>query len=1304
MQSRRVIGWTLAGLVILLLFVAGAGILYLRSHYFAQYALRTIVANVNEATGGRTEIRRLDFDLSTLTAHLYDITVHGTEAADRVPLLRVEKLTVALKIQSVWRRKITLSELLIERPYLNLRVDSQGKSNLPQPPASQSKSPTSVFDLAVRHALLSHGEISYNDEKTPLDADLHDLDIDLHFDPLTTRYSGSLAYNDGHLRYAEYHPLPHDLTATFNATPSRFSLDSAKLRVASSTLALHAALTDHVHPTIEGSYEISLHAQDFASVSPAVAPAGNVSLQGSFHYWNPGNQSVLQSLSLNGQIASEVLTAVSAEARLELKKVQGSYQLAHGALRADEMSAEVLGGRLNGSINVEHLDATPSTSITALIHGISLRAAQQSLRNPQAGHVTLLGTVDGSADAAWTGSIQNIRVHSDLNLRAAKPSSSASGANQIPVDGEIHASYDGPRSALTLRQTTLRAASARLTAQGEISNGSNLQIQAAADDLHQIVQLASAFGFGKPAATGISGSASVNAVLRSSLHDPHVAGQLTAQNLQVQGSEWSSAKFAFQANASQLTIEQASLVSAHLGKASFNGSVGLRHWSYLPSSPIRANLTVQQMPVANLQRLANLQYPISGDLSADLSVTGSQLNPAGSGSAHISNARAYDEPIQSLAVKFHADHGTIVSTLNLVSPAGSANANLSYTPQSKTYTFQITVPAVVLQKLRAVQANNLPLSGTLSASAHGQGTLDRPQLAAVIESTQLQLKQSSISGLKAEVRVADRRADFSLSSQAAQATIRAQGHVSLDSDYYAEGSVDTTSIPLDLLLATYLPTVPEGLRVQTEFHATLKGPLKDKSQIEAHLTIPTFHASYQSLEIGAAGAIRADYFHSVLTLQPAEIRGTGTSLRMQGSIPFGGTAAPTLTANGTVDVRILRIAAPDVKSSGTLALDIRASGSARNPALQGQIHLQDIALATASTPLGIEKLNGTLDIANDRVQVSSLTGQVGGGQISAGGSIAYRPSLQFNLALQGKSIRLRYPDGLRTLLDGSLSFTGTTEASSLNGNVLIDSLSFTPDFDLAKFSDQFSGGAVSTQPGFADRIKLAIGVQSQDNLSATSSQISIEGDVNLRVLGTAANPVITGRANLTSGELFYRNLRYQLQRGIITFDNPTETEPKMDVSVTTTVEQYNLTLNLRGTFEKLNTSYTSDPPLATADVINLIARGTTTKEAAASSQSTDSMIASQAASQFSSSVQKLAGISSLQIDPLIGGNNSNPSARIAVQQRVTKNFLFTFSTDVSQPDSEIIAGEYQVNKRWSVSVARDQIGGVSVDGRYHTKF
>jgi translocation and assembly module TamB len=1307
MRRQRVIGWTLAGFILLPLLLTAIGILLLRSRYFADYALHKIVASVNESTGGRTEIGTLELDLSTLTAHLYNVTVHGTEAPDQPPLLHLEKLTVGIKIQSVLRRKITLSELLIEHPVVSLKVDSQGKSNLPQPPPSQDGSNMTVFDLAVRHALLSHGEVSYNDKKTPLDADLHDLDVDVHFDPLTTRYSGSLAYDDGHLRYAGYRPLPHNVTATFSATPSQFSLDSAKLKIASSTLSLRALLTNYTDPAMDGNYQINIDAHDVAFLSPRATPTGNVSLEGNVHYRNSANQSLLQNISLDGQLASEALTVVSAQGHLEVRKLQGHYQLARGTLQADEVTAELLGGRLNGSASIEHLDSMPSTNITALIHGISLRAAQQSIHNPQAAQVAVLGNVDGSVSASWTGNIQNIRAHSDLTLRAPKTASQANapaGTTAIPLDGEIHAVYDGSRNVLTLRQTALTTSSTSLTAQGEISNGSNLQIQAKVGDLHQIVQLASAFTPGKSSTPAISGSASVNATVRGSLRDPRVAGQIAAQNLQVQGSDWSSAKLTFHASASQFQIEQASLVNAHQGNASLKGSVGLRDWSYLPSSPIRANLVVQHMAITDLQRLANLQYPISGDLSADVSLTGSQLNPGGSGSAHLSHASAYDEPLQTLAVKFEAHQGTITSTLNVAAPAGSANAEVSYTPQSKAYTLQLHAPAIVLEKLRSVQAKNLPVSGTLSASAQGNGTLDRPQLTAIIESSQVQLKQNSISALKAEVRVANQRADFTLDSQAVKASVRAQGHVSLEGNYDAEGSLDTTSIPLDLLLAAYLPNVPEGFKGQTELHATLEGPLKDKSQIEAHLTIPTLNASYQSLEIGSAGAIHADYAHSTLTIQPAEIRGTGTSLQVQGSIPFGGTTAPTLTANGTVDVRILHIFAPDVQSSGTVALNVRASGSANNPELQGQIHLQDIALATEAAPLGIEKLNGTLDIANDRVQVSSLTAQVGGGEISAGGSFAYRPSFQFNLALQAKSVRVRYPDGLRTLLDGNLAFTGTTDASTLNGQVLIDNLSFTPDFDLAKFGDQFGSGAVPAQPGFADNIRLAIGVQSKDHLSAVSSQISVEGDVNLHVIGTAANPVITGRTDLTSGELFYRNLRYQLQRGIITFDNPTETEPKMDVSVTTTAEQYNLTINLRGTLDKLDTTYTSDPPLATADVINLLAQGATTEESAASSQSTDSIIASQAASQLSSGVQKLAGISSLQIDPLIGGNNANPSARIAVQQRVTKNFLFTFSTDVSQPGTEIVEGDYQINKRWSVSVARDETGGVAVDGRFHTKF
>jgi len=1303
MQWWRTIRWTAAGFGILILVAVLGGYLYLQSRGFEEYALRTIVQGVNEATGGRAEIRNLDFQLSKLTAHLYKITIYGNEPAERSPLLQVDKISVGLKVQSVWHHKVILSELLIDHPVVHVEVGRDGKNNIPSSPPQSGNSNTSVFDLAVRHVLLTNGEVNYQDQKTPIDADLYDLGTDIRFDPLMKRYNGSISYVNGHLKYAEYSPLAHSLKAKFTASPSRFSLESAVLNVGSSAVSVHADVTDYNNPHGEGVYEIRIHTQDFASMSPGVQPAGDLSLAGKIHYQNAVNQPLLRCLSIDGRLAGDALAAATSQGRLDVRKLQGQYEMANGSLHAKKVGGDVLGGKVVADVDIENLDTTPTSRVRTYFRSISLQAAKQAIRQPQLQGVSLAGTLDGTADAAWRGSVSKVSAYTDLTLRSTANGTAKGSSTAIPIDGSIHITYNGAQNIFAFRQTELRMPSTTLTVQGEISNRSNLQVQASANDLHQLEALASALRADQPA-THISGSATLNALVRGSIHQPELVGQLNAQSLQIQGSQWSSVKTSFLANPSQITLQNGSLVNARQGKASFSASVKLHNWSYAPSDPISARLSAQQMSVADLQRLANLQYPVSGDLSADITIHGSQLNPVGTGSAKIVNARAYDEPVQNLALKFTADKGSVTSTLDVTVPAGSGNATLSYTPKTKAYKVRLNAPSIVLQKLHAIQAKNLPLTGTLTATADGEGTLDNPRLNAVLQLPQVQLQQNSISNLKAELRVADQHADLNVNSQVAQSSIQVHSRVNLTDGYYTDAAIDTTTVPIDVLLSAYVPNLPQDLKGQTELHATIKGPLKDKSQLEAHLTIPTLHVSYQSLEIGAATPIRADYLHSTVTIQPAEIRGTGTSLRVQGSIPLAGTANPNLTAQGSVDVRVLRIVQPDIHSSGILSLDIHASGSAQSPAVQGQMRLQDIALSTPAAPLGVEKLNGTLDISKDRLQISSLNGQVGGGQISMAGSVTYQPAVQFNVAVHSQSVRLRYPDGLRAVLDSNLVLVGTREASTLSGRVLIDSLSFTPDFDLANFGDQFSGSTVPAQPGFADTVKLAVQVQSSDNLSATSSEVSLEGRANLKITGTAANPIVTGRTDLTAGELFYRNVRYQLQRGIITFENPNETQPVMNVSVTTTVEQYNLTLTLRGPLDKLTTSYVSDPPLATADIINLIARGKTTQEASATSQSTDSMIASQAASQVSSSVQKLAGISSLQIDPLLGGNNQNPSARVAIQQRVTNNFLFTFSTDVSQPGSELVQGDYKINKRWSVSVARDQVGGVSVDGKFHTRF
>jgi len=1307
MRWRKIVGWTLGVIAILIVGGTVGGLLFLRSRSFQAWAIRTIVQDTEDATGGRAEIGGLDFQLSTLTAHLYNITVHGTEPANQPALLHVDKLTVGLKIQSALRRKVALSELAIERPVAHVKVDRNGNSNLPHSRQKTNNSNSSVFDLAVAHTLLTNGEVNYNDKTVPVDADLYGLRTEIRFEPMGTRYRGSIAYDNGKLQYGNDPSFPHSLDARFNATPDQFSLESAVLKVGLSALSLHAELHNYNNPTVDGQYDLRIHAQDFSAMARPVSPTGDVALSGRLHYQGADRQPMLRSILIDGQLASDELAAASSQGRFDLRRLQGHYQLANGTLQAYEVTFETLGGKLHADIQLEHLDSTAHGRIKTDLQGISLQAAQRAVRRAEAARVNLLGRLDGTVNASWIGGLDNMQARTDLTLKSGSNKSGSDKGTQlsskaVPVDGAIHATYDGQRNILAFRDTTLRIPAATVGIEGQVSNRSNLQLQANAGDLRAVAEMISIFG-GR-SLPEITGAALLKAQVQGSLQKPQLTGQFNAENLRVQGSEWRTARASIQANPSQVVLRDVVLVNAHQGQASLSASVVLQNWSYLPANAVSVSLSVQRMSISDLQHLADVHYPISGEMSADLSLRGSQLSPVGSGSAKIQNARAYDEPIQHLSATFRADKNTLTSTLDISLPAGAADGTLSYTPKTKAYVVKLNAPSVVLQKLQTVQAKNLGVAGTVKIAASGHGTLDNPQLDATVEVPELQVRDKSISQIRGQLRVADLRAELTMDSQVAQASVHSHANVALSGDYYADAAIDTTGVPLDPLLAMYLPNSPPGFQGETELHATLKGPLKDKSRIEAHLTIPTLKASYQSLEIGAAGPIRADYSNSVITLQPSELRGTGTSLRVQGSLPLAGTALPSLIAKGSIDVRILKIVNPDLQSSGIVALDVHASGSANNPTVHGQVRIQDVALSTPGAPLSIQKLNGTVDVANNSLQLSGLAAEVGGGQVSLGGSISYRPELQFNVSLQSKSVRLRYPDGLRALLDSNLVLSGTKDASTLNGRVLIDTLSFTPDFDLAKFSDQFGGSTIPSQPGFADNIRLAVGLQSKNNLSATSSQISVEGQVNLQVVGTAANPVIIGRTDLTSGELFYRNVRYQLQRGIISFDNPNETEPVLNVTATTTIEQYNLTLTMRGPFDKLTTSYTSDPPLATADVINLIAKGKTTSEANAAGQSTDSMIASQVASQVTGSIQHLAGISSLQIDPLLGGNNQNPSARVAIQQRVTKNFLFTFSTDLSQPGTEVVQGDYQINKRWSVSLTRDQVGGVSVDGKYHTKF
>jgi translocation and assembly module TamB len=311
--------------------------------------------------------------------------------------------------------------------------------------------------------------------------------------------------------------------------------------------------------------------------------------------------------------------------------------------------------------------------------------------------------------------------------------------------------------------------------------------------------------------------------------------------------------------------------------------------------------------------------------------------------------------------------------------------------------------------------------------------------------------------------------------------------------------------------------------------------------------------------------------------------------------------------------------------------------------------------------------------------------------------------MRFDVALEGRGINALYPQGMRERVDGNLRLSGTTDAAVLNGSVDLTGLSFTPAFDLSSFVDQVSGG-VSPPPsrGFAQNLQLNVAVRSTNDVNLVSRALSIGGSANLQVRGTAADPVILGRVNLTSGDVILNGNRFVLNGGTLQFVNPSETQPMVNLSVGTTIQEYKITLRLNGPVTLMQTQYSSDPSLPQADIINLLAFGQTTEASATNSAGTPanqqaaSIVASQVSSQITSRVSKAAGISQLSISPVMSGTTAQ-GANITVQQRVTANLFVTFTTNVAGSQSQTIQGQYQISPRVALSLTGDPNGGFAFD-------
>src|SRR6201992_2631116 len=192
--------WRVGGaLVLLLLVVAGGLLFYASSQHFANNVRQRVISVLEDATGGRVEIKSLTWNLRHLAVEVDDLTIHGLEGAGELPYAHVDRLYARAKILSLVNAKLGLDFLEVDRPAIHLIIYPDGSTNQPAPkakPSSNGPAVQTIFDLQARRVEVHNGVALVNERSIPFQLAANDLGVVVTYAPATKHYVGEISCSD----------------------------------------------------------------------------------------------------------------------------------------------------------------------------------------------------------------------------------------------------------------------------------------------------------------------------------------------------------------------------------------------------------------------------------------------------------------------------------------------------------------------------------------------------------------------------------------------------------------------------------------------------------------------------------------------------------------------------------------------------------------------------------------------------------------------------------------------------------------------------------------------------------------------------------------------------------------------------------------------------------------------------------------------------------------------------------------------------------------------------------------------------
>ena len=1321
MRRRKIvellIGLTLLGMVVF----AGW---YLTSPRFNQYVRNRVVAELESVTGGKVEIKDLRWNLSQLTFDLRGVTVHGREAPSQQPFAHIDELHVRAKIISLFQRKIGLDRLIVERPTIHIIVYPDGTTNRPEPAVRQAstRSPSDhLFDLAIDRLELQGGELLWNSERLPLDLSANDVAFAMSYDGLKQRYDGQLSIGKLDSKFGDYRPVNSTLELQFGLTPTEAEVKSLRWSSQQTRLEASGQLLDFNNPRLEITYNLSVdlrQAGGIARVHQLQGGVMDVNGKGSFSR---------NTFSSQGKILLRDVRWQQPGMNLDNASLSSAFSLNRDQLVLSSLSGRIVGGTFNGNAELRNWfppakgeneveRKQPTGVLNVRLAGIDINrvAAALATKSAPLDRVNAVGLGNGELRATWKGEPR--WGTAQFALAVTPPAQVA--PNEVPITAQLDTTYNGTQEALEVKKLELSTRGTRVSANGVLAPRSRLSLELSTTNLDEFRPALAAFDVSE-LPVELNGRATFKGSVSGKVRAPALSGHLEVRDfgsiLQTNlGVKTVSAKAPSSASkrihwdllsadldlaSNSATLHNGRLVRGNTHIA-FDASTALDNYKLSEKDLFTAAVNIKDASIADIQQIFGYSYPIDGTANVSANLRGTRLDPRGTGHVQITNGIAYQQTFRSLAADFNlASHELQVRNLNLAAEGGGLTGAAAYNLKSEAFRFDLTGSNWSLAELHPLQTAKFQMKGLAGFRAKGSGTTKVPAINASLQLRQLVINEEAAGDLDAQLTTRGGEMVISARSHLQDSELLANGTVKLQGDFPANVDVKFTRLDFDPLLKAFLKgEITE--HSSTAGVAHIQGPLRRPKELNAAVELQQFRIDVEKIVLENSGPIRFSVANQTLKVETLHVVGEGTDITGTGTVSLARGAAD-LRADGRVNLKLLQTFNPDLLASGLMTLSMRVGGEIKSPSLTGTVQISNAAISFIDLPNGLSDINGNLTFDQNRLEVQQLTARTGGGLLNVSGFITYSAGLYADLRARGRDIRVRYPQGVSAMADLNLRFQGNTKRSTVSGDVLVTKFGVNPRFDFALYLARSAQPPSIPNPDSPlNNMQLDIHVTSTPELQVQTSLAKLSGDVDLRVRGTAARPVVLGRVNVLEGDVVFNGTTYHLERGDISFSNPVRIEPVLNLEASARVRDVDITLGFHGSVDRLNVTYHSDPPMATADIIALLAMGRTPEDTVLSSQpqpnlteTASNAILSQAAEAFvSSRVQRLFGVSRIKIDPQIGGPENNPNARVTVEQQVSDKVTLTYITNLTQSAQQVIQVEVQVNKRVSIVAVRDEFG------------